>query len=458
MNIPVEHWYRLVPRGGAGLVCDNDGLALGAVALARARLDERRVRRCDVRSPDEIGEVLKAAYGRQPDEVVLRLHRGLSRAAKAIEAGELCRAGIEAVMLGVPDLTHGAMAKLPEIADLEKGGMAWQTEPRIPAEHTGGGQWTSDGGGAPLAVKPAGSAGSESALRGPLTSPLDDGVYRPGLDHPSVTPVGGAEEEEEESPRGSPGDLTRLEDVFPGFKTAHTLEIIMTPIDRFLEVGALADGVNEVGTETQWDKLVSQIREIDPSFSDDQLFPPGRVAGLSWEARDNLINNLRMQRALAFYKLRGDAEPLQVETLLFLQKAVNSAYDEGVAAYEAGKLNARVSRQHAIGVYMDGIVRSRLKNLFTDFSIPYGPGGDITINNRDYDTSTPQKTYKLPDARVGDLSYDWTLAPKTISDDQIQGFFNADSKPRGVVIIRPTKIGKTSTYLIPRPPETPSEK
>ena len=165
-----------------------------------------------------------------------------------------------------------------------------------------------------------------------------------------------------------------------------------------------------------------------------------------------------MQRALAFYKILGDAEPLQVETLLFLQKAVNSAYDEGVAAYEAGKLNARVSRQHAIGVYMDGIVRSRLKNLFTDFSIPYGPGGDITINNRDYDTSTPQKTYKVPDARIGDLSYDWTLAPKASSDEQIQGFFNADSKPRGVVIIRPTKIGKTSTYLIPRPPETPSEK
>jgi hypothetical protein len=117
MNISVKHWYRLVPRGGAGLVCDNDGLALGAVALARARLDERRARRCDVRSPDEIGAVLKTAYGRQPDEVVLRLHRGLSRAAKWIEAGDLCRAGIEAVMLGVPDLTPGAMAKLAEIAE-----------------------------------------------------------------------------------------------------------------------------------------------------------------------------------------------------------------------------------------------------------------------------------------------------------------------------------------------------
>ncbi len=155
MNISVKHWYRLVPRGGAGLVCDNDGLALGAVALARARLDERRARRCDVRSPDEIGAVLKTAYGRQPDEVVLRLHRGLSRAAKWIEAGDLCRAGIEAVMLGVPDLTPGAMAKLAEIADLEKGGMAWQNELRIPAEQTGGGQWTSDGGGAQRQAGPA---------------------------------------------------------------------------------------------------------------------------------------------------------------------------------------------------------------------------------------------------------------------------------------------------------------
>jgi hypothetical protein len=122
MNMPIRNWYRLVPRGGAGLACDKDGVTLGSVDLARARVDAERKRRCEVRSPAEIGQVLKTAYGPQPEAVVLHFHRGLRRAAACIEAGDLCRAGIEAVMLGFPDLKPGAVAELNEIADLEKGG------------------------------------------------------------------------------------------------------------------------------------------------------------------------------------------------------------------------------------------------------------------------------------------------------------------------------------------------
>jgi hypothetical protein len=166
MSIFAQHSYRLVPRGGEGLACDKDGLALGAVDLARVRLDARGVRRCEVLSADEIGQILRTAYGPQPDGVVLRLHRGLRRAAASIEAGDLGRAGVEAVTLGFPDLTPGAMAKLAEIADLEKRNMAWETEPRIPRGQAGGGQWTTDGGGAPTAAaKPAGSPSTEGARR-----------------------------------------------------------------------------------------------------------------------------------------------------------------------------------------------------------------------------------------------------------------------------------------------------
>ena len=76
---------------------------------------------------------MSAAYGPQPEDVSLRLHRGLRRAASAIEAGDLCLAGIEAVLLGLPDLTPPALAKLAEFAELEKGGTAWQDQPRVPA-------------------------------------------------------------------------------------------------------------------------------------------------------------------------------------------------------------------------------------------------------------------------------------------------------------------------------------
>lgn len=159
MNIALRRSYRLVTRGGAGLACDKDGLALGAVDLARVRLDEGCVSRCEVRSPDEIGQILRAAYGPQPDRVVFHLHRGLRGAAASIEAGDLGRAGIEAVKLGFPDLTAEAMAKLAEIADLETSNKGWETEPRVAAGEAGAGQWTTDGGGAPAAdSRPTGTA------------------------------------------------------------------------------------------------------------------------------------------------------------------------------------------------------------------------------------------------------------------------------------------------------------
>jgi hypothetical protein len=62
---------------------------------------------------------------------------------------------------------------------------------------------------------------------------------------------------------------------------------------------------------------------------------------------------------------------------------------------------------------------------------------------------------QIQDSRVRDLSFDWTLFPKTISTAQIRGFFRADSQPRAVVIIRPSQLGPDSTYLIPRPADVP---
>jgi hypothetical protein len=65
-----------------------------------------------------------------------------------LEAGDLAHAGIEAVMLRLPDVDADALAKLATLADLEKGGTSWQDEPRIPAGQPGGGQWTTGGGAA----------------------------------------------------------------------------------------------------------------------------------------------------------------------------------------------------------------------------------------------------------------------------------------------------------------------
>jgi hypothetical protein len=195
--------------------------------------------------------------------------------------------------------------------------------------------------------------------------------------------------------------------------------------------------------------LLAEIKAIDPSFVNQELMPPGGIDGMSWQQRDNLINGLRMQLAAAYYKVHRDIRPLQRETLRFLQKAVDKFYAKGVDEYEAGRLKTSLSREEAIGNFIDPRVRQSLKDTFNAYGVTYGAGAEITINNRDYDTSGSKKTYKVPDARLGDVSFDWTLTMKMPFDRQIRGFFNADSQPWIVVIVRPADWG--STYLIRRP-------
>jgi hypothetical protein len=260
-------------------------------------------------------------------------------------------------------------------------------------------------------------------------------------------------EEEEPSRRsnGPPDDFTRLEDVFPGLRDAPALAIPLAPIDGFFGVSALADEANLEATLGQYRALVADIKQVDPSFVDQELLPPDGIAGLTWPARTNLINNLRMQRAVAYYRILGDAGPLQVETLRFLQAAVDAAYEKAVSEADAGRLQPRLSREEAIGNWVDYAVRVGLKSLFDSYLIPYGPGEDITINNRDYETSENDSRYRIPDARLEDVAFEWTLSPKTISTPQIRGFFRADSQPRAVIIIRPSELRGDSIYLIPRP-------
>jgi hypothetical protein len=453
MHVNSIRFYRLVPRGQAGLACDAEGVALGALDLVRARTDAKGVRRCEARSPDQVGKALRAAYGPQPDEVVLRIHRSLRQAATWIEEEDLCLASVQAVLLGLPDLTPGAMAKLADIADLEKGGTAWQTEPRIPAGQTGGGQWTTGASAPAVNFKPARHSSAESARGEQRPLPIDDGVYRPDFDKPFLIHTGGAEEEEEPNrgSNGPPPDFTTLLDVFPGLRAAPGLAIPIAPVDGYVGVSALAEFEDVENTKDLYNKLVAEIKAVDPNLVRDTLMPKGGIDAMSWQQRGILIDTLRMQRAVALYNIRGDAGPLQVETLRFLQKAVDIAYADAVKDYEAGSLKAYLSREVAIGKFVDRAVRDNLLDFFDRFGVPYGQGRSITINNRDYDTSGPKRAYTVPDARVEDVSFDWTLTFKTISTEQIRGFFGADSQICCTVIVRPSALGQNATYAILRP-------
>jgi hypothetical protein len=195
MNPSHHQIYRLAPRGGVGLSCDKAGVALGAVDLVRVSADAEGRRHSEVRPRERLDWLLNKAYGPQPEDVVLRLHRGLRRAASAIEKGDLCLAGIETVLLRLPDLTPLALAKLSEVVKLEKWGTAWQYQPRVPEGQTGGGQWTKEEGASRgLAVDATARVAVHLSSK-PEPRP-DDGVYRPSIDAPRIIPVGGAEEEE----------------------------------------------------------------------------------------------------------------------------------------------------------------------------------------------------------------------------------------------------------------------
>jgi len=356
-------------------------------------------------------------------------------------------------MLRLPDLTPDAVTKLALVADLEKGGAAWENEPRIPAGQTGGGQWTTNGGAAP---PPKPTERSESATPRSFGSGrrllLDDGVYRPSTDRPVLTPAGGVEDDEEPPYRsnGPPAEVRSLMDVFPGLRDAPLLTVPLAPLDGLLGITAPGDAANLAATELQHHNLLAQIWALDPKYPDAEILPLNGLAGLSWRDRAGHIDRLRMQLAVTYYRVRGDVGPLQLETLRFLQGAVDNAYGEAVNRFNAGRLQPRLSREEAIGNYIDAQVRFELRSFYNGYRLPFGAGSNIAINNRDYDTSGSAPSYRVPDARVGDAVFDWTLTPKALSNPQIRGFFNADSQPSIVVIVRPSQLGPNSTYAIPR--------
>jgi hypothetical protein len=80
MTIAFARAYRLVPRGAAGLACDDDGVTLGPVRLVEAVIDPSGRRFYRLRPMPEMTQALRLAYGSAPDEIE-RCQRGLARIA-----------------------------------------------------------------------------------------------------------------------------------------------------------------------------------------------------------------------------------------------------------------------------------------------------------------------------------------------------------------------------------------
>jgi hypothetical protein len=111
--------YRLSARGGVGLACDEQGIALGPVILVEAlAAGPGRVFR--PRPAEEIARTLALAYDDLAPTDIARCLARLDVAAKALEAGDLAKASVAAVLLKLPDLSVDGFAKLAAAPSLKK--------------------------------------------------------------------------------------------------------------------------------------------------------------------------------------------------------------------------------------------------------------------------------------------------------------------------------------------------
>ena len=254
------------------------------------------------------------------------------------------------------------------------------------------------------------------------------------------------------NPRASRGsnsgafrDPMTLEQVFPGLRNTPAGGIVALA-DNFLDLTGPLRAANAALVQNWSNRLIDQIKAIEPGYRYDSLGFPQTLQGQATQ-----LSHLRWTRATAFLRVKGELRPLQVETLRFIQERADRAYDEGVVLLRAGKLNIRLSPQEALGNYIDQRVRQDLRALYRLHGTDTAGKGLVRVNRRENDSSGDELTYRLPDARVGNVAFDVTLTRKCLTTPQVRGFFGTDFQPAYVAIIRPRQMGGDHTYVLTRP-------
>lgn len=240
-------------------------------------------------------------------------------------------------------------------------------------------------------------------------------------------------------------DPMTLQQAIPTLESRPAGAIVALADNLFDITGPAQEMTTQLARERS-NQLIEQIRAIDPDYRFESLGFP-----YTPEGQFNQINDLRFARAVTFLRARNEIRPLQLETLRLLQQRVDNAYSEGVKLLREGKLKVRLSNAEALGNFIDRRVRFDLRKNFSRFGIDAAGKGPVRVNRRENNSSAGETSFRLPDARVGDIAYDVTLTQKTLKTGQIGGFFEADFRPTHVIIIRPRQVGSDSTYLIVRP-------
>ena len=103
---------------------------------------------------EQLEAILSVGYGFPVD--LSRPMQGLETVAKALNDNNPCRAAIALVQAQLAPLPDPLAARrMVEADNLEKGGLAYLTQPRVPTGAAGAGQWTSGAAEAISAAAPS---------------------------------------------------------------------------------------------------------------------------------------------------------------------------------------------------------------------------------------------------------------------------------------------------------------
>jgi hypothetical protein len=240
-------------------------------------------------------------------------------------------------------------------------------------------------------------------------------------------------------------DPKTLEQAFPGLRNAPA-GAILGLADNILDLTGPAQRLTTDLSKATANRLVQEITSLDPTFRMEALEPGGFPS--TSEGQANLIISLRLARAKAYYN-KGELRPLQVETLRFLQRSVDAAYERGLRELKAGRLKIRLSEREALGNFVDRQVRQELRRFYENLGISVGKGQSVQVNGRA--NHLPEGSFSRPDSRVGRVAFDVTLTEKNLATAQIRNFFNTEFQPTTVVIVRPSNAGPRSIYIITTP-------
>ena len=241
-----------------------------------------------------------------------------------------------------------------------------------------------------------------------------------------------------------------LEQSFPGLRNSPGGAVIAVA-DNLFDLTGPANAMTAEVLQNQARQLSAQIKAIDPRWHYDEIVPIDAL-GNRIETIEGLtakVNDLRFQRAAITARVRGDYEPPQVETLRFVQRRTDEAYERGMALLKEGRLTPRLSDREALGNYVDQRVRLSLRERYNRFGIDSASAGPVRVNRRENNSSDGEFTYRRPDARVKDVAFDVTLTRKTMATAQVRSFFDADFRPSRVSSSARASSGPTTPMPFP---------